>query len=239
MSQGSSRHQEPAAITLRSILVVDDDPSIIKLLDLALEKNGCRVTSAPDGHKALEIAHREHPDLVILDVGLPGLDGLEVCRRLRASSDVPILMLTGAAEEVDKLLGFSMGADDYVTKPFSPREIAARVEAILNRAARPTRDRVLRRRDLELDVERRRVLLAGKALGVTSSEVTLLRVFLEAPERVFSRDELLTRIYPHDEGAVVERAIDVHIANLRRKLGDLPDAPRYIATVRGAGYKLL
>ncbi|HYM90725.1 MAG TPA: response regulator transcription factor [bacterium] len=224
---------------MRSILVVEDDPSVVKLLHLSLERDRCRVTSAADGRAALEIAQRDRPDLVILDLGLPDLDGLEVCRRLRATSDVPILILTGAAEEVDKLLGLSMGADDYVTKPFSPREVAARVKAILNRTTRPRQERVLRRHDLELDLERRRVLLAGQEVSVTTSEFTLLRVLLESPERVFSRDELLTQIYPRDEAAVVERAIDVHIANLRRKLGDSPADPRHIATVRGAGYKLL
>ncbi len=228
-----------AASTMRIILVVDDDPGTVKLLRLALEAEGYRVITAADGLAAVEAAQREHPSLVILDRRLPGLDGTEVCRRLRTTSDVPILMLTALADEVDKLVGFSLGADDYVTKPFSPREMVARVKAVLDRTARRPQEKALRHRDLHMDLERYRVSVRGREVPLTPSEFRLLRALLERPERVFSRDELLDQLYPQGQAAVVPRAIDVHMGNLRRKLGDDRAHPRLIATVRGVGYRLV
>ncbi len=223
----------------RTVLVVEDDAKMVKLLRLYLEREGYGVVSAADGRAALEMADRVGPSLVILDLMLPHLNGYEVCKELRARSDVPILMLTARVDEVDKLLGLQLGADDYVTKPFSPREVVARVQAILRRSGRERRERVLRHDDLEMDVERYRVTAAGREVHLTPIEFKILQAFLEAPERAFSRDQLLTAIYPHHETVVVDRTVDVHVGQLRAKLGDDPGRPRYIATVRGVGYKLL
>lgn len=223
----------------QTVLIIEDDPNIVRLLRLYLEREGLLVQSVGDGSGGLLAAERSHPDLIILDLMLPGLDGIEVCRRLRASSEVPILMLTARVDEVDKLLGLRMGADDYVTKPFSPREVAARVQAILRRSGQPSRVRLLRRGELTMDLDRHHVMVASREVRLTHTEFRLLQALLEAPERVFTRDALLNRIYEHHEAAVVDRAIDVHVGKLREKLGDDPVEPRFIATVRGVGYKLL
>ena len=223
----------------QTVLVVEDDAKMVNLLRLYLEREGYGVVAAFDGRAAMETVERSRPNLVILDLMLPHLDGIEVCRRIRATSDVPILMLTARVDEVDKLLGLSLGADDYVTKPFSPREVVARVKAILRRATREGRRKVLRHGDLEIDLERHRALVDGKEVRLTPIEFKLLQAFLEAPERAFSRDQLLNRIYAYHEVDVVDRTIDVHVGKLREKLGDDPARPRFIATVRGVGYKLL
>jgi DNA-binding response OmpR family regulator len=223
----------------QTVLVVEDDPKMVNLLRLYLERDGYGVVASYDGQAAMEAAERSRPSLIILDLMLPHLDGIEVCRRIRATSDVPILMLTARVDEVDKLLGLSLGADDYVTKPFSPREVVARVRAILRRAAREAPRKVLRRGDLEMDLERHHALVGGREVRLTPIEFRLLQAFLEAPERAFSRDQLLNRIYAYNEADVVDRTIDVHVGKLREKLGDSPARPRFIATVRGIGYKLL
>ena len=223
----------------QTVLVVEDDAKMVNRLRLYLEREGYAVEAASDGRAALEAADRIRPSLVILDLMLPHLDGIEVCRRLRAASDVPILMLTARVDEVDKLLGLSLGADDYVTKPFSPREVVARVRAILRRTARERREKTLRHGDLEMDLERHRITLAGQEIQLTPLEFKLLQAFLESPQRAFSRDQLLSYVYPHHEAVVVDRTIDVHVGNLRAKLGDDAARPRFIATVRGVGYKLL
>ena len=197
------------------------------------------MASAADGREALDAATRIRPSLIILDLMLPHMDGVEVCRRLRAASDVPILMLTARVDELDKLLGLSLGADDYVTKPFSPREVVARVKTILRRTARERPFRVLQRGSLEMDLDRHRVTVGGVEVDLTPVEFRLLQTLLESPERAFTRDQLLNHIYAHHEAAVVDRAIDVHVGKVRQKLGDDPDHPRFIATVRGVGYKLL
>lgn len=222
-----------------TVLVIEDDEKIVHLLRLYLERDGHQVCSALDGPSGLEAFERGGIDFVILDLMLPRLDGLEVARRLRAASEVPILILTARVDEVDTLLGLQLGADDYVTKPFSPREVAARVRTILRRATREPASRRLRRGDLEMDLDRHRVTLAGSEVRLTKVEFRLLQALLEGPERVFSRDALLNRIYAHHESAVVDRAIDVHVGKLREKLADDPANPRFIATVRGVGYKLL
>lgn len=222
-----------------TVLVIEDDEKIVHLLRLYLERDGHQVRSALDGPSGLEAFERGGIDFVILDLMLPRLDGLEVARRLRAASEVPILILTARVDEVDTLLGLQLGADDYVTKPFSPREVAARVRTILRRATREPASRRLRRGDLEMDLDRHRVTLAGSEVRLTKVEFRLLQALLEGPERVFSRDALLNRIYAHHESAVVDRAIDVHVGKLREKLADDPANPRFIATVRGVGYKLL
>jgi len=223
----------------QTILVVEDDPKIVHLLRMYLEREGYGVATAADGRDALDASDRVHPSLIILDLMLPHIDGLEVCRRLRASSDVPILILTARVDELDKLVGLSLGADDYVTKPFSPREVVARVKTILRRTARERPLRVLRRGSLELDADRHRVTVHSREVPLTPVEFRLLQTMLASPERAFTREQLLNQIYAHQESAVVDRTIDVHVGNLRQKLGDDPDHPRYIATVRGVGYKLL
>ena len=223
----------------QTLLVVEDDAKMVQLLRLYLEREGFAVAAVSDGRSALEAVQRARPDLVILDLMLPQLDGLEVTRRLRADSDVPILMLTARVDEVDKLLGLSLGADDYVTKPFSPREVVARVRAILRRSGGERRERRLRHGELEMDLDRHHVTVGGREVRFTPVEFKLLQAFLESPERAFSRDQLLNHIYPHHEAAVVDRTIDVHVGKLRAKLGDDPARPRFIATVRGIGYKLL
>jgi DNA-binding response OmpR family regulator len=223
----------------QSILVVEDDSKMLNLLKLYLEREGYEVIATRDGTTAIEAANRARPNLVILDLMLPQLDGIEVCRRLRAASDVPIMMLTARVDEVDKLLGLSLGADDYVTKPFSPREVVARVKAILRRTTRESQKKVLRHGDLEMDVERHRVMVNDEEVRLTPIEFKLLWAFLESPERAFSREQLLNRIYAFHEADVVDRTIDVHVGKLREKLGDDPINPRYIATVRGVGYKLI
>ncbi|TMJ03877.1 MAG: response regulator transcription factor [Bacillati bacterium ANGP1] len=223
----------------QTVLVVEDDPKIVNLLGLYLKREGFNVASAADGREALDAATRIRPSLIILDLMLPHMDGVEVCRRLRAASDVPILMLTARVDELDKLLGLSLGADDYVTKPFSPREVVARVKTILRRTARERPSRVLQRGSLEMDLDRHRVTVGGVEVDLTPVEFRLLQTLLESPERAFTRDQLLNHIYAHHEAAVVDRAIDVHVGKVRQKLGDDPDHPRFIATVRGVGYKLL
>lgn len=223
----------------QTVLVVEDDPKIVNLLRMYLERDGYGVTVAYDGRTAVETAARARPSLVILDLMLPHVDGLDVARQLRAESDVPILILTARVDEVDKLLGLSLGADDYVTKPFSPREVVARVKTILRRTSRTAPAKVLRRGTLEMDLDRHTVTLSGNEVPLTPVEFKLLRTMLESPERAFTRDQMLNSIYAMHEAAVVDRTIDVHIGKLRQKLGDDPVRPRFIATVRGVGYKLL
>lgn len=223
----------------QTVLLVEDDTKIVNLLRLYLEREGYSVVAAYDGRSALETASQTRPSLIVLDLMLPHLDGLEVCKQLRASSDVPILMLTARVDEVDKLLGLSLGADDYVSKPFSPREVVARVKTILRRTTRERREKILRRGDLEMDLDRHLVTVDGKETSLTPVEFRLLQALLESPERAFTRDQLLNHIYAHHEAAVVDRAIDVHVGKVREKLGDDPAHPRFIATVRGVGYKLL
>lgn len=226
----------PAAPT--SILIIEDDRNTAALLATYLEREGFATRSVHDGAEALALARRQPPDFVILDVMLPQLDGWEICRALRALSDVPILMLTAREEEIDRVLGLSLGADDYVVKPFSPRELVARVKAILRRA-RPTPAAValpLCHAGLTLDSDRRRVDLDGAPVELTAVEFKLLQALMRTPGKVFSRDDLLNAIYAHGE-AVVDRVVDVHIGHLRQKLGDDPANPRFILTVRGFGYR--
>jgi DNA-binding response OmpR family regulator len=223
-----------------TVLVVDDDHKLISLVRMYLEREGFQVIAAYDGPQAFELFDRHRPGFVILDLMLPGVDGIAVCRRLREHSAVPILMLTARVEEVDKLVGLSVGADDYVTKPFSPRELVARVRAILRRATAHERTAPrLIRSDLVMDVERHEVFVGGREVRLTAIEYKLLQALMEFPGRAFTRDQLLAHVYAFDEVAVVDRTIDVHIGKLREKLGDNPAQPRYIETVRGIGYKLL
>jgi len=218
------------------ILVVDDEPKIVQLVRDYLERAGFAVSTARDGNEALMRAHQERPDLIVLDLGLPQLDGLEVTRRLRRDSGVPIIMLTARHEETDKVVGLELGADDYVTKPFSPRELEARVRAVLRRQARDEDD-VLRAGDLTLDVPRLRTEVSGRPVALTATEFELLAALARQPGRVFTRAQLLDAIH----GVAFEsyeRAIDAHVKNIRRKIEPDPRSPRYLLTVYGVGYRV-
>jgi DNA-binding response OmpR family regulator len=219
------------------ILVVDDEPKIVQLVRDYLERAGFRVSTARDGQEALMRAHSERPDLVVLDLGLPGLDGLEVTRRLRRDSGVPIIMLTARDDETDKVVGLELGADDYVTKPFSPRELIARVRAVLRRHAAEVDAELIRAGDIVLDVPRLRAEVSGRTVPLTSTEFQLLTALARQPGRVFTRSQLLDAIH----GVAFEsyeRAIDAHVKNIRRKIEPDPRAPRYLLTVYGVGYRL-
>ena len=221
----------------QKILVVDDELEIVKLVRAYLEHAGFSVVTANEGNQALAVFRHERPNLVILDLNLPGLDGLDVCRALRRDADIPIIMLTARLEETDRLIGLELGADDYVVKPFSPREIVARVRAVLRRAeGTPVRPQVISAAGVTLDLTQRLATQNGQSLDLTTMEFDLLALLVEHPGQVFSRLQLLERI----QGAAYEgyeRTIDVHIKNLRIKLGDNPQNPQYIETVRGVGYR--
>lgn len=219
------------------ILIVEDDKNTSKLVTTYLEKEGFSTIAAYDGERALTLARLKKPGFVILDVMLPKVDGWEICRELRKFSDVPILMLTAREEEIDRILGLSLGADDYVVKPFSPRELVERVKAILRRTQPrlPAQARVLCYQDLVLDPGKCKVTLAGKNINLTTSEYKLLHILMCSPGQVFSRDSLLARFYEHGE-TVVERVIDVHVGKIRQKIEENPSKPKFILTVRGFGY---
>jgi len=224
--------------TTTKILIVEDDKNTARLVATYLQKEGFIVLVENDGEKGLQTARDKLPSLVILDLMLPNIDGLEICRRLRSESDIPILMLTAREEEIDRVLGFSLGADDYVVKPFSPRELVERVKAILRRT-QPVAEltsQILKYRQLQLDLEKHKVFQGGKGVNLTTSEYKLLRVLMASPGRVFSRAELLQNFYEQEE-AVIERVIDVHINKLRHKIEPDPVCPIYIETVRGFGYR--
>jgi DNA-binding response OmpR family regulator len=223
------------------ILIVEDDKKTASLVALYLEREGFQAIVAYDGQQALELVERHKPIFVILDLMLPIVDGWEVCRRLRQSSDVPILILSVREEEIDRVSGLTLGADDYVVKPFSPRELVARVKAILRRGRlAPTRDkRLLSYEGLVLDQERRKVTLDGEPVPLTPNEFTLLQALMTSPGKIFTRDELLSRLYPRHEAIVIDRVVDVHIGKLRQKIERDLSNPRYILTIRGAGYQFV
>jgi two-component system, OmpR family, alkaline phosphatase synthesis response regulator PhoP len=223
-----------------TILVVDDEQPLLEFVSNYLIREGYQVVVAADGRRALELIRTEQPDVVILDVMLPGLDGIEVCRQLRTFSDAYVLMLTARTEEVDKLIGLQVGADDYVTKPFSPRELVARVQALLRRSrTTPPEDDGVRVQALgELAINRAEwsVKLRGEELALTQREFQLLATLAEHPGRVFTRQELLDRAW--GSRAYDDHIIEVYIANLRHKIEDDPGTPRYLQTVRGVGYRI-
>ena len=219
------------------ILVVDDEPKIVKQARDYLEKSGYRVVTAGDGKTALAVARHERPDLIVLDLNLPELDGLDVCRALRRESDVPIIMLTARVEETDRLIGLELGADDYITKPFSPRELVARVRAVLRRVRGGVRTPgLIHAGELEIDLHGHRVTRDGEPIQLTRSEFNLLAVLAQHPGQTFSREQLLDRLHGVAY-AGYDRSIDAHIKNLRRKLEDNPTEPRYVLTVYGVGYR--
>ena len=218
------------------ILVVEDELQIARLVRDYLEHAGFEVVVTGDGGAALSSARGTRPDLVVLDLGLPGRDGLDVARELRRTSNVPIVMLTARGGETDRVAGLELGADDYVVKPFSPRELVARVRAVLRRTALPNTDEVLRAGDVEVDVPRMRVTVAGRHVDLTPTEFQLLARMVRQPGRVFTRGQLLEAVH----GVAFEsyeRAIDAHVKNIRRKLEPDPREPRYLLTVHGVGYR--
>ena len=219
------------------ILVVDDEKEIVKLARDYLERAGFRVLSASDGTRALAAARGEQPDLVVLDLNLPGMDGLDVCRTLRQESDVPIIMLTARVEETDRLIGLELGADDYIIKPFSPRELVARVRAVLRRTGGETRQaETLRAADLEIHLAGHHVTRGGELVELSRIEFNLLVIFAQHPGLTYTRAQLLERIHGYAFDGY-DRSIDAHIKNLRRKLEPNPSEPIYVQTVYGVGYK--
>ncbi len=222
---------------MKKILVVDDEPKIIQLTQDYLENAGFSVISSGDGEHALAVIQVEKPDLVVLDLGLPGMDGLDVCRSIRKTSNLPIIMLTARDEETDKLVGLELGADDYITKPFSPKELVARVRSVLRRSELVQEGReVIHVGDVTLDIPRMRVTVGGEEIELTATEFQLLQALAGQPGRIFTRSQLLDAVH----GVAIEsyeRAIDAHIKNIRRKLEPVPHEPRYIQTVYGVGYR--
>lgn len=224
-------------MTPTKILVVDDEPAIVQTVRAYLEREGFTVQTAADGPTGLKAARAWQPDLIVLDIMLPGLDGLEILRQLRQESGVYVLMLTARADETDKIVGLTLGADDYLTKPFSPRELAARVKAILRRgrgASAPEPALLFRR--LRIDANARQVHKDGQPVDLTSTEFDLLHALARHPGRVLSREQLIEQVWGYDYYGD-ERVVDVHIGRIRKKIEDDPDEPTLIVTVRGAGYR--
>ncbi len=222
----------------KKILVVDDETQIVRVLTAYLEKSGYQVVAAADGKQALDAFHKDRPDFVILDLNLPGMDGLDVCREIRRESDVPVLMLTARVEEMDRLIGLELGADDYVVKPFSPREVVARVRTIFRRAGGSSGSgNIIRIGDVSIDLQEHTVKRSDQLVELTPTEFEILVVLARHPRRVFTRLQIMEQA----QGSAYEgyeRTIDAHIKNLRNKLEPNPRHPTYIQTVFGVGYKL-
>ena len=233
---------------MSKILIVDDDKNLLEVIKYNLEKDGCSVVLAENGTQAVEIAHREKPDLIILDVMLPGIDGFEVCRILRKEMSVPILMLSAKTDEIDKVVGLELGADDYITKPFSVRELMARVRAALrrresneqhtlsNKLKETNGNLIIKGHGLEVDTVRHQVSLKGSVLNLTPKEFELLAFLMRYKGQVFNREQLMEKVWGYTfEGS--KRTVDVHIRWLRQKIEDNPDTPKILITVIGFGYK--
>ena len=223
-----------------TVLIVEDDPHTVEVVRLYLRRDGHTVLTASNGKDGLRMAQESAPDLVVLDLMLPEMGGLEVCRELRKESDVPIVMLTARAEEEDRVAGFELGADDYVTKPFSPRELAARIRAVLRRTAQDREEDSpsgLTYREITLDTHRRVVSVGQTSLNLTPTEYRLLAMFLREPGRTFTRDEIISRVFGYDFDGF-DRTVDSHVSGLRRKLDAAAKDRRYIQTVYGVGYRL-
>jgi DNA-binding response OmpR family regulator len=223
----------------KTVLVIEDDRHTAELVALYLKREGFRPLTAGDGERGLALAERHRPILVVLDLMLPKMDGWEVCRRLRQISEVPVIMLTARGEEIDRVAGLTLGADDYMVKPFSPRELMARVKAVLRRAPRaePGQKRVLSHGGIVLDPDKRQLTVAGRPVALTPHEFSLLEAMMATPGKVFTREELLECLYPRGQAVVIERVVDVHIGKLRQKIEPDLSAPRHILTVRGIGYR--
>jgi DNA-binding response OmpR family regulator len=234
----SDRREPRGERARRRALVVDDERPLVGIVSSYLEREGFDVVSAYDGETAVETARSEQPDVIVLDLMLPGLDGIEACRQIRSFSDAYIIILTAKAEEADKIVGLSTGADDYLTKPFSPGELVARIRAMLRRPRAAVAGSGVRRfGGLEVDPQAREVRLERRPIELTKLEFDLLDALSAEPRVAFSRAQLLQRVWgPSWFGD--DHVVDVHIANLRRKLGDDADSPRYVRTVRGVGYRM-
>jgi len=223
-----------------TVLILEDDPHTVEVVQLYLRRDGHHVLSATDGIAGLSLAREAQPDLIILDLMLPGMDGLEICRILRQESDVPIVMLTARADEEDRLAGLDLGADDYVTKPFSPRELAARIRAVLRRSARDELEGGAARLDYEsisMEMRQRTVHVDGTQIHLTPTEIRLLALLMREPGRTFSRDQIIDRVFGYDfEG--FDRTVDSHVYSLRRKLEAAAGDKKYIHTIYGVGYRL-
>jgi len=219
------------------ILIIEDEPKVAKLARDYLEKGGFRVLMASDGTTGLARARHEHPALIVLDLMLPSMDGLDVCRALRRESDVPIIMLTARSEEADRLIGLELGADDYITKPFSPRELVARARALLRRVKGTVyQPGVIRARDLIIDIDSHRLTRGEENIHLTRFEFNLLQILAQHPGQIYSRAQLLERLHGVAYDGY-DRSVDAHIKNLRRKIEADPTEPRYILTIYGVGYK--
>ena len=223
----------------KKILIIEDDPGILLSLKDEFESEGYTVSTAEDGEKGLEIAKQQRPDLIILDIMLPVLDGYEVCKRLRMEGDTtPIIMLTVKDKEIDRVLGLELGADDYVTKPFSLRELMARVKSVLRRTEERTKDITSYSfGQVELDFKKYEAKKKGKKLELTPLEFQMLKLFIQKKEQVLSRDDFLDKIWGEDNTYVSFRTVDSHIANIRKKIEDDPSNPKHIISIRGVGYK--
>lgn len=220
------------------ILLVDDEKTLVKALKFNLEKEGFQVEEAFDGEEALKKAFEVNPDIIILDLMLPGLDGFEVCREIRKKKEIPIIMLTAKGEDIDKVLGLELGADDYMTKPFNPRELVARIKAILRRSSAGSAElrKQIQAGPLSIDLLQHRVRLKGREIDLTAKEFALLSLLASNAGRVYSRDQLLAQIWGYDYFGDA-RTVDVHIRHLREKIEKDPSTPRLILTVWGTGYK--
>ncbi|HLJ83852.1 MAG TPA: response regulator transcription factor [Candidatus Eremiobacteraceae bacterium] len=229
-----------ATVAPKKVLLVDDEAQIVEVLDRYLTDEGFIIVHAHDGLQAIEAFRSEHPDLIILDLNMPGLSGLDAFKIIREESRVPVIMLTSRVDEVDRVVGLELGADDYVTKPFSPREVAARVKAVLRRSgasADHDREQEIAVGELRISTRDHEVRVAGRAAEVTATEFRILEILAEQPGRTFTRTQLLDRV-KSGELEIFDRTLDRHIANLRRKVEPEPSNPRYILTVIGVGYKM-
>ncbi len=222
-----------------TILIIEDDANTAALITLYCEREGFKTLTATNGAAGLQKAVRQNPDLVVLDLMLPEMDGWDVCRQLRQKSEVPIIMLTARGDEIDRVSGLALGADDYVVKPFSPRELVERIKAVLRRTRhmQSPDKQILTHHMLRLDLHNRRVHIDDRSIELTPHEYRLLETLMSAPGRTFTRDELLARLYPMGEALVIDRVVDVHIGKLRQKIEANPPDPQYILTVRGIGYR--
>lgn len=240
MSAGDVGTVSIAGVDKQRILIVDDEPELRQMLHRYLEAEGFEVAEATDGETALSRIRTSPPDLVVLDVGLPGADGFSVLQETRRFSDVPVIMLTARTEEMDRVIGLTIGADDYIAKPFSPRELVARIRAVLRRGARGRTefDERLEFEGIILDLAGRRVDVDGREIDLSALEFDLLAALASAPGRVFTRAQLLERVWGWDYFGP-ERVVDVHIGNIRKDLGDDASDPRFIGTVRGVGYRFV
>lgn len=223
---------------MKTILIIEDEPAIARLMRDYLERAGFATITAADGDAGLARARADKPDLILLDLGLPRRDGLDVAREVRKTSEVPIIAVTARGDETDRIVGLELGADDYVVKPFSPRELVARVRAVLRRSEGPAAEDVIRSGAIEIDVARMRVKIEDRPVDLTATEFQLLTTLARAPGRVYTRAQLLDAIHGVAFEAY-ERAIDTHVRNIRRKIEPVPEAPRYLQTVHGVGYRFV